>query len=203
MQIVIICIIVMVCVFTYICAGQIYWGNNVNIQIIEQLMADVSALLMAPVILVIAVLFVYAFFAAGRFVSEYLIRRKNQLAYQRDIDTKTATNYRGFYVHNYYVANPTASEDELEVFALKQLEVLRVVTRIAPMLGLIATMIPMGPALKALADGNIQGISENLIIAFAAVIWGLVISTLTFWPASVKKRWCAQELINIRKLRGQ
>ena len=89
------------------------------------------------------------------------------------------------------------------MFALKQLEVLRVVTRIAPMLGLIATMIPMGPALKALADGNIQGISENLIIAFAAVIWGLVISTLTFWPASVKKRWCAQELINIRKLRGQ
>ncbi|AUJ72721.1 MULTISPECIES: MotA/TolQ/ExbB proton channel family protein [Pseudoalteromonas] len=174
-----------------------------NIQAIEMLMANVSELLMTPVIIVISVLFVYAFFALGRFVSEFLIRRKSRLSYQRGIDNKSLQSHNGFHVHNYFIANPSASEDELEVFALKQLETLRIVTRVAPMLGLIATMIPMGPALKALADGNIQGISENLIIAFAAVIWGLVISTLTFWPASVKKRWCAQELINIRKLRGE
>lgn len=185
-------------------AAQFLEGHvEVNIQLIEQLMANVSEILMAPVIIVIALLFVYAFFAAGRFVSEYLIRRSNKLAYQRSVDSKQATGFKGFAIHNYFVANQTASEDELEVFALKQLETLRIVTRVAPMLGLIATMIPMGPALKALADGNIQGISENLIIAFAAVIWGLVISTLTFWPASVKKRWCAQELINIRKLKGE
>lgn len=174
-----------------------------SIQTIEVLMANISEILMTPVIIAIVVLFIYAIFALGRFISEYCIRKKHSLLYQRQIDTKSPSWLRGFDIHNYFIKHPNASEDEYEVFALKQLETLRIVTRIAPMLGLIATMIPMGPALKALADGNIQGISENLIIAFAAVIWGLTISTITFWPASVKKRWCAQELINIRKFRGQ
>ena len=168
---------------------------------IEQLMADVSELFMAPVIIAILIMFVFALFATGRFVSQSLIRRKGALSYTRAIKEGKTQAVPGYQVHNYFVQNPKASEDELEVFALKKLEALRIVTRLSPMLGLIATMIPMGPALKALADGNIQGISENLIIAFAAEIWGLVVSTLTFWPASVKKRWFADELINVRKIK--
>jgi len=172
-----------------------------NIQPIESMMAQVSTFLMTPVIITIVLLLIYAVFTLGRFLSQYVVRRRNALNYVRLIDQQKSQYFSGYPIHNYFVANPSASEDELEVFALKKLETLRIVTRIAPMLGLIATMIPMGPALQAMADGNIQGISENLIIAFAAVIWGLTISTITFWPASVKKRWCAQELINIRKLR--
>lgn len=170
---------------------------------IEQLMADVSELFMAPVILTILVLFIYSLFAVGRFVSQWAIRRQGKISYIRQIKAARPHTIPGFQIHNYFVNNPGASEDELEVFALKKLEMLRLVTRLSPMLGLIATMIPMGPALKALADGNIQSISENLIIAFAAVIWGLVVSTLTFWPASVKKRWFADEMINIRKIKEQ
>jgi len=178
----------------------------VNIQFLEMTMAKASELLMAPIIVLICSLVVYAIYALGRFFSQYLVRKQNKLAYVSQISSTTdkqVTTHNGYPIHNYFIENPTASEDELEVVALKQLENLRIVTRIAPMLGLIATMVPMGPALQALADGNIQGISENLIIAFAAVIWGLVISSITFWPASVKKRWCAVELINIRKIKGQ
>lgn len=173
------------------------------IQSIEQLMAQVSELLMAPVIIAIVLLLLYALFAIGRFFSQLIQRRSNALIYTRLLNNKQLQGVAGYPIYNYFVRNPDASQDELEVFALKKLETLRIVTRIAPMLGLIATMIPMGPALQALADGNIQGISENLIIAFAAVIWGLVISSITFWPASVKKRWCANELIEINKLRNQ
>lgn len=176
-----------------------------NLQFLELSMAQASTLLMAPVIVLIAGLVVYALYALGQFASQWLLRTKAKLAYTRQVSqpNQTAvTAHNGYPIHNYFINNPQASDDELEVVALKQLETLRIVTRIAPMLGLIATMIPMGPALQALADGNIQGISENLIIAFAAVIWGLVISSITFWPASVKKRWYANELINIRKLKG-
>ncbi len=174
-----------------------------NIQPIESMMAKVSTFLMTPVILVIVLLLIYAVFTLGRFFSQYVVRKKNALSYVKQVNDQKIQYLSGYPIHNYFVVNPSASEDELEVFALKKLETLRIVTRIAPMLGLIATMIPMGPALQAMADGNIQGISENLIIAFAAVIWGLTISTLTFWPASVKKRWCAEELINIHKLKGE
>lgn len=168
---------------------------------IENLMANVADVLMTPVLLIILVLFAYALYAVGRFVSLWALRRRNAVTYRLALKQGRAEWLPGYQVHNYFVRHPTACEDELEVFALKKLETLRMATRLAPMLGLIATMIPMGPALRALSDGNIQGISENLIIAFAAVIWGLVIATLTFWPASVKKRWFAAELINIRKLK--
>jgi len=168
---------------------------------IENLMADVSELFIAPVILAILIMFIYALFALGRFASQTIIRRQNAIGYFKQTKQDEIQQIPGYEIHNYYVENQAASEDELEVVALKNLETLRIVTRLSPMLGLIATMIPMGPALKSLADGNIQGISENLIIAFAAVIWGLVVSTLTFWPATVKKRWYADELINIRKIK--
>lgn len=171
-----------------------------NIHMIENTMADISTLLLVPVLLIIVALFFYAIFSVGHFASVFLARRKNASPYQSQLNEGKISFLVGYPVHNYYVANPQATEDELELFALKQVEKLRIVTRTAPMLGLIATMIPMGPALQALADGNIQGISENLIIAFAAVIWALVIATLTFWPASVEKRWHASEIINIRKL---
>ena len=168
---------------------------------IEQLMADVSELFMAPVILAILVLFIYALFALGRFISQMAIRKKGAANYRKYTADAEFKPVAGYDLHNYFVKEKTASEDELEVYALKKLEGLRIVTRISPMLGLIATMIPMGPALQGLADGNIQSISENLIIAFAAVIWGLVVSTLTFWPASVRKRWYADEMITLRKIK--
>lgn len=169
---------------------------------VEQLMAVVSELFIFPVILSILAMFVYALFALGKFVSQSMMRRKSSLAYHQQINSGQLKINSGHQLHNYYVQNSTATDDELEVFAIKHLETLRIVTRLSPMLGLIATMIPMGPALKSLADGNIQGISENLIIAFAAVIWGLMVSILTFWPATVKKRWFADEIINIRKIRN-
>ena len=171
------------------------------IQQLESILANLSEILMAPVLAAILFLLVYALFAMGRFAALYSVRKKNAVKYTRQISQSQGQFLPGYPIHNYFVKNPNACTDELEVFALKKLESLRIVTRVAPMLGLIATMVPMGPALKALADGNIQGISENLIIAFAAVIWGLVIATITFWPATVKKRWFAAELINIRKLK--
>lgn len=180
----------------------LFRGHILNIQFLELSMAKVSELLMTPVLILIVALLIYSLFSLGRFISQFLVRRRHKISYVKQIANTEATALPGYPVHNYFMENQNASYEELEVFALKELENLRIVTRISPMLGLIATMIPMGPALQALADGNIQGISENLIIAFAAVIWGLVISSITFWPASVKKRWCADELINIKKLKG-
>ena len=174
-----------------------------NIAVLEGLLANLAEILMAPVLVAIVILLIYSIYAMGRFGGLYFVRKKNAEAYARQLSQGKPLWMAGYPVHNYFVNNPGACFDELEVYALKQLESLRIVTRVAPMLGLIATMVPMGPALKALADGNIQGISENLIIAFAAVIWGLVIATLTFWPATVKKRWFAAELINARKLMGE
>lgn len=174
-----------------------------NIATFEQTMYELSDLLLTPVLLAILLVVIYAVFAIGKFSGWYYQRKSNAVRYAQCSNGLPKTAVKGYPVHNYLVANPKASFEELEVYALKLLENLRLVTRLVPMLGLIATMIPMGPALKSLADGNVQGISENLVVAFAAVIWGLVAASLTFWPATVQKRWLAVELTNITKNRKQ
>lgn len=176
-----------------------------NLFWLEQLMYQLSGWFMAPVLIAIAALFVYSLFALGAFAAQWWQRRQHAVAYQRATQGAQSGNdtLAGYDLMSHFRKHPEASMDEMDVMALKDLEVLRITTRIAPMLGLIATMIPMAPALKALGDGNVQGISENLVIAFAAVIFGMVIASVTFWLASVKKRWLAVELVDIARLMEQ
>ncbi len=67
------------------------------------------------------------------------------------------------------------------------------------MLGLIATLIPMGPALLSLTENNVVLMGELLRTAFTAVILALAAASLTFWVAGVKKRWFAEEITKAEK----
>lgn len=80
---------------------------------------------------------------------------------------------------------------------MKRLEFARIATRVAPMLGLVATMIPMGPALKALADGQLADVSRSLMMAFSAVILALIAAALSYVVVNVRRRWYAVELVQI------
>ena len=90
--------------------------------------------------------------------------------------------------------DPTRSIESLELLILRELEGLRLCSRIAPMLGLVATMIPMGPALISASSGASQGVAQNLAPAFAAVIIALVSASITFWIHTVRRRWLLTEL---------
>ena len=177
------------------------------ISYIEQIMYQLSDFIMAPVLLLISALFIYALFASGQFFAQTLQRRTNKTQFEQlllsNLGEKKQLSLAGYTLGQLANKKPNVSKDQLDVAALCDLEGVRNVSRLAPMLGLIATMVPMGPALKSLADGNIQGISDNLIIAFSSVIFGLVIASITFWIASVKKRWLAEELVALTPLLQQ
>lgn len=153
------------------------------LNLIEMLLYEVSKVFLTPILILIIVMFIYSIYELGLFFMQIGIRKKNKTSMKR-----------GYPVYNYGQKNTIKSSDEMEIFAYKKLENTSVVTRITPMLGLVATMIPMGPALKALASGNIQGISENLIIAFGGVIFALITASITYWITTVRKRWYATEI---------
>ena len=164
---------------------------------LEELMYQMSDFFMAPVLILLAILFGYSLIALGAFFCQSWQRRQNRSNFFDALEGEQSGDLRGYPLVALRRSKPSVSQDELDVAALEDMEGVRMVSRLAPMLGLIATMVPMGPALKSLADGNVQGISENLIVAFSAVIFGLVIASVTFWIASVKKRWLAAELVAI------
>lgn len=92
------------------------------------------------------------------------------------------------------------SSERMELTILKELEGLRLCSRIAPMLGLVATMIPLGPALVAVASGNpeqSQSVIAGLAPAFAAVIVALIAASITFAVHAVRRRWLLEEMTQV------
>ena len=152
---------------------------------IETLMYQTGQVFLFPTLAVIAILFLYSFYALGAFAVQWWQRRRGALS----LDTA-----RGYPLISWARAQRTYSDDDLDVTAHKLLEIPRVATRVAPMLGLVATMIPMGPALKGLSDGNLAQVSDNLTVAFSAVILALIAAAITYWIVSVRRRWLAEEL---------
>jgi biopolymer transport protein ExbB/TolQ len=87
------------------------------------------------------------------------------------------------------------SIEAVELEILKELEGLRLCSRVAPMLGLVATMIPLGPALvRSAAGGEPSEIASGLTPAFSAVILSLLAAAATFSIFTVRRRWLLQEM---------
>jgi biopolymer transport protein ExbB/TolQ len=153
---------------------------------IEIFMYQVGQLFLLPVLGLVALLFVYALYVLGTFVVQALQRRK-------------PGTHSGFPLLRYVERCPQANDDELDLFAHKLLEPERLASRIAPMLGLVGTMIPMGPALKSLSDGNLAQVSGSLTVAFSAVILALIAASITYYVSNVRRRWLAEELVSLQK----
>ena len=152
---------------------------------IEVAMYDISQLFLYPVLIAIAALFAHAFYALGAFAWQAVARLRGQAA--------------GFELQAVRAARPGTTVVELETLAVKRLEFARSATRVAPMLGPVATMIPMGPALKALADGQLADVSRSLMVAFSAVILALLAAAISFTVVNVRKRWYAADLAAIEQ----
>lgn len=154
---------------------------------IESALYSASQIFMLPVLLTVIVLFLYAFYALGGFLLQSR-QRKAQKPVAFDL------------LHS-FKQQPNMTAIEIETLAFKRLEAPRIVTRITPMLGLVATMIPMGPALKSLGTGDMVQVSDNLTVAFSAVIIALVAASITYWIVNVRRRWYAEEIVLIEQER--
>lgn len=61
--------------------------------------------------------------------------------------------------------------------------------KIGPMLGLMGTLIPLGPGLVALGQGDTQTLSESLLTAFDTTVMGMVIAALALLVSTIRKSW--------------
>jgi len=68
-------------------------------------------------------------------------------------------------------------------------------SRVGPALGLMGTLIPLGPALTALAAGDVETLSQRLVVAFTTTVVGLLVGILCFAVGLVRARWFADDLL--------
>lgn len=83
---------------------------------------------------------------------------------------------------------------DYEIAADKELGQSKLLVKIGPMLGLMGTLIPMGPALVGLATGDIGSMAYNMQVAFATTVVGIVIGAIGFITLQVKQRWVAADM---------
>lgn len=87
-----------------------------------------------------------------------------------------------------------------EIKVAKKLEKTDIVTRLGPTLGLMGTLIPMGPGLAALGGGDIQTLANAIIIAFDTTVVGLAAGGVAYVISKVRRRWYEEDISNLETL---
>lgn len=85
---------------------------------------------------------------------------------------------------------------DLEVSASASLARTSLVARLAPALGLMGTLIPLGPALLGLSAGDLERVVQSLVVAFGTTVLGLFAGVLCHMLTLTRRGWYAQDLAN-------
>jgi biopolymer transport protein ExbB/TolQ len=78
---------------------------------------------------------------------------------------------------------------DFELASKRELDAPTTLMRVGPMLGLMGTLIPMGPALVGLAAGDIGTMASNMQVAFSTTVVGIFIGAIGFVVQQIKHRW--------------
>ena len=175
--------------------------------------------LLVPVIVLLLLFFLRAILLAGGFFGEFYQRMKLQKQFAETLENITPENIDGLLQQLPSAGNSpllrsmsklSAHRDDdaycehllanYEVEAEKELGRSRTFIKLGPMLGLMGTLIPMGPALVGLAQGDISSMAYNMQVAFATTVVGLFASAIGFITQQVKQRWYLQDMTNLEFL---
>lgn len=155
----------------------------------------ISTGLLVPVIITLILLFLRSLILLGAFFGQYLAFRKNSSHTPLGID---------------YIRRLNDSEGgraeykrllaQFEIEADRDLSTSKMLSKLGPMLGLMGTLIPMGPALAGLASGDIQSMAHNMQVAFATTVTGLVAAAIGYVTQQVKQRWYLHDMAELEYL---
>ena len=82
----------------------------------------------------------------------------------------------------------------------KTLQKTDIITRVGPTLGLMGTLIPMGPGLAALGAGDVNTLAESLTLAFNTTIVGIGSGALCYVIGKIRSSWYDRYLSDLDAL---
>lgn len=187
--------------------------------IISDILYWISTGLLVPDIVLLIVLFGRALLLVGSFYEQYLSIRKTEALLRNELNALTPATVMELaeklpekssslvisYIRQVLQAHESPAQIQrllanFEIAADKDLAISKTLTKLGPILGLMGTLIPMGPALAGLASGDIASMAYNMQIAFATTVVGLVAGAVGFLTQQVKQRWYLQDMTNLEFL---
>ena len=188
-------------------------------EIISDILYWISTGLLVPVIVALILLFLRSLLLIGSFFGQYLAIRKSAAQIRKTLTGITSENIDSVTANLpkksdmlvvSFVKKMIENKDnyaevkrllaEFEIAADKDLATCKMLSKLGPMLGLMGTLIPMGPALAGLASGDIESMARNMQVAFATTVTGLVAAAIGYVTQQVKQRWYLQDMTNLEYL---
>ncbi|MGI6448384.1 MAG: MotA/TolQ/ExbB proton channel family protein [Methanobrevibacter boviskoreani] len=79
--------------------------------------------------------------------------------------------------------------EEEETKLIKRTSLTDILIRTGPVLGLLGTLIPLGPGLSALGTGDISTLAQALTVAFDTTVVGVGVGALAYCISKYRKIW--------------
>lgn len=185
-------------------------SENVN-----SILRAIVANLQTPVVIILLILMLATVVVAGTFVFEFLVEhRRLQADVPKLIETMNTTKVcdmsdlvnrnellpRQKKVLKQLIQEQKMDSESREIYAAQLLfeeeehyqNYLRwpqMISKLSPMFGLLGTLVPLGPGLMALGEGNTALLSQSLLIAFDTTSAGVLIAAVALVIAQIRRQW--------------
>jgi biopolymer transport protein ExbB/TolQ len=187
----------------------------------------ISQSLTIPVLVILLVIVIISIISLGGVIAEYTSRKKVPVGTIRDLiyDINNAASVDDLknIIANAKIpkaqkkalteiaSSESLGRDSREALARKlfefeeektmdNLKKTDIITRIGPTLGLMGTLIPMGPGLAALGAGDINTLASSLTVAFNTTIVGIGSGALCYVIGKIRSGWYDRYLSDLDAL---
>ena len=195
-------------------------------EVVKGILRVVSSGLQIPTIIILILLILLTIFMLGTFFAEMLTERKSlkmnipklvdelqgkSTSEMKDVIASSSLLARQKTAVQELISRVTYPEDTREALARqliadeesrynKIIKITDLTARVAPMFGLMGTLIPLGPGLIALGEGDAATLSASLLIAFDTTVAGLISGAISYVISGFRKGWYEEYMIGLETI---
>lgn len=183
---------------------------------ISDILFWISTGMLVPVVVLLIFFFLRALLLLGGFFGQYLVIRKTGAEIREQMNSLSIDNIGSLadrlpknkqsvvvaYMKKMVEVRESRAQvnrvlDQYAQYVDKDLSLPSTLLKMGPMLGLMGTLIPMGPALVGLSTGDIASMAYNMQVAFATTVVGLFSAAIGFVTKQTKSRWYKEDMSNL------
>lgn len=193
---------------------------------IMEVMHTITQALLIPVVLCLMAIIVYSLFSVGNAIVEYVMERRHFRAYVPELIARLASapisELANIIDESKLLRGQKDDLDELVTYFYlpedarvsvarrllaneesaykRQIGRTNVIAVIGTMLGLMGTLISMGPGMEGLGGGDLETLSTAVSVAFDTSVAGMAASVVCFVLSYIRGSWYEDYLVSMETL---
>ena len=193
--------------------------------VFQEILRHLSEALRIPVIIALIIMAAFSVFCIGWIIVEAVRERRHldnsmplllERMKQKDVPLEQCIEESGLLIRQKdllleLLKHPSFTAEERQSFAdnliekedfhyNKILKWTNTVAKLAPMAGLLGTLIPLGPGIIALGKGDTLTLSLSMLTAFDTTVAGLVSAAICIVISTIRKGWYEEYMSNLHTI---